>query len=312
MTDNEEKTENQELQPEPEKEAAGSQSEPEAEATPTGAVEAEAAENPEPETPADVEAAPEAAAAAAEGEEESQTGAEATASAKEAKPRKKTSRKSRRKKKAEVAKREVKVPEVKALEGEQAGLDPEIFGVKPKIAVLHEVVRAEFASRRRGTASAKNRSEVRGGGVKPWRQKGTGRARAGSSRMPHWTGGGIVFGPVPKDYKFKVNRKVRSRALKMALSARAGEGGFKVVDALPFEEPQTSAGIAVLEKLEVKYPLLVLLTEADDNAALSLRNIPRVDVTGADDLLVSDIMAARMVLATKEAVSELNRVVESR
>lgn len=224
---------------------------------------------------------------------------------KQAKPRKK-------KKKAAKPRPEVAVPEVKALTKTEARLNPDVFAVETRAGVLHEVVRAELASLRQGSASSKTRAEVRGGGAKPWRQKGTGRARAGSSRMPHWTGGGVAFGPRPRDYSFKVNRKIRSRALKMALSARVREGGFKVVDRLPFAEPKTAAAAAVLEGLDVAYPLLVLLTGADANAARSLRNLPRVGVCEAGDLKVSDIMAARMVLATKEAVEQLNRLGEAK
>jgi large subunit ribosomal protein L4 len=211
-------------------------------------------------------------------------------------------------KKIAASPQEISVPKVEVLDEEQAGLNPDVFEVTPKVGLIHQVVRAEFASMRQGTAASKNRAEVRGGGKKPWRQKGTGRARAGSTRMPHWTGGGVVFGPTPRDYSFKINRKVRRQALRMALSTRAREGGFKVVESLSFKEPKTAAAAAVLESLQVAYPLLVLLTEADENAALSFRNIPRVEVTDTDDLLVSEIMAARTILATKEAVERLNRI----
>ncbi|MHB8142511.1 MAG: 50S ribosomal protein L4 [Thermoleophilia bacterium] len=294
--------------------------EPEAAAGPGEAGQAEeaAAESVSDEAAAGPEAV-EAEAEAAEVEEAA--GAEETAAQPaekaEAKPaaekaKAKPARKAAKKAKAKAArkqarpKQEIKVPQVTALDEKDAGLKPEVFAVEPKLGVLHEVVRAEFASMRRGTASSKNRAEVSGGGVKPWRQKGTGRARAGSSRMPHWTGGGITFGPTPRDFSFKVNRKVRKQALKMALSVRVSEGSLKVVDALPFDEPKTAAAAAVLSGMDVNYPLLVLLTEADENAAMSFRNIPRVDVTDTGDLLVSDIMAARTVLVTREAVEQLN------
>jgi len=205
-----------------------------------------------------------------------------------------------------------KVPAVKALAAADVKFSPDVFKVEPKVGVLHEVVRSEMAARRSGSASTKTRAEVRGGGVKPWRQKGTGRARAGSSRMPHWTGGGVTFGPSPRDYSFKVNRKVRSKALKMALSARVNEGSLTVVDKLDFEEPKTAAAAAVLDSLDVAYPLLVLLTEADENAALSFRNLPRVDVCATGDLDVSDIMAARTLVVTSQALDELNRLGEGR
>lgn len=223
---------------------------------------------------------------------------------KEAKPRKK--------KAAARPKPEVAVPEVKTLTGKEAALNPDVFDVEPKVGVLHEVVRAEFASSRRGTASTKTRGEVRGGGAKPWRQKGTGRARAGSTRMPHWTGGGVAFGPTPRSYSFKVNRKVRSKALKMALSARAREGGLKIVDSLAFDRPQTAAAAAVLDSLDVAYPLLVLLTGEDVNAALSFRNLPRVGVCDAGDLKISDIMGARTLLATRQVIDQLNKLGEGK
>jgi len=221
----------------------------------------------------------------------------------EAKPAPKKKAKSKKKVEPKAA---VSVPAVKALDAKEAKLSPKVFAVEPKIGVLHEAVRAEMAAMRSGTASTKKRGEVRGGGVKPWRQKGTGRARAGSSRMPHWTGGGIAFGPKPRDYSFKVNRKVRAKALKMALSARAGEGSIKVVDGLPFNEPKTAAAAAVLDNLGVDYPLLVLLDDGDANAAMSFRNLPGVSVCNASELNVVDIMATRSVLLTSRVLEQLN------
>ncbi|MCL4472889.1 MAG: 50S ribosomal protein L4 [Actinobacteria bacterium] len=213
-------------------------------------------------------------------------------------------RKKARKKAAE--KPSIKVPEIKALGEKEVKLSPAVFAIEPKVGVLHEAVRAELAARRSGTASTKKRGEVSGGGAKPWRQKGTGRARAGSSRMPHWTGGGIAFGPKPRDYGFKVNRKVRAKALKMALSARASEGGIKVIDGLPFDEPKTAAAAAVLANLDLNYPLLVLVGEDDGNAAMSFRNLPQVTVVSAGELGVADIMATRSVLLTKHVLDQLN------
>jgi large subunit ribosomal protein L4 len=261
--------------------------EPQAEAAETEAVE-KAAE--EPAAEAEAKPAPKKKAAKAE-----------------AKPAKKAAPKKKAKTKKQAApKAEVKVPAVKAIDVKSAELNPDVFEVEPKVGVLHDVVRAEMAAQRRGTASTKRRGEVRGGGVKPWRQKGTGRARAGSSRMPHWTGGGVTFGPKPRDYKFKVNRKVRSKAMKMALSARVREGGLRVVDNLTFEEPKTQAAVAVLAELDVTYPLLVLIGEEDMNAALAFRNLPQVGVTVTSELDVTDIMGARTVLTTKGVVQQLN------
>ncbi|MEK7816769.1 MAG: 50S ribosomal protein L4 [Actinomycetota bacterium] len=264
---------------------------------------------------AEKDAAVEDKAAATE-EKDAAAEKKAKVSEKKAKPAKKAApgkeAKPKKKKKAVKPKAEVKVPAVKALSSQQLKLNPEVFAVEPKTGVLHEVVRAEFASMRQGSASTKTRGEVRGGGAKPWRQKGTGRARAGSNRMPHWTGGGVTFGPSPRDYSFKVNRKVKRKALKMALSARVSEGGFKVVDGLPFEEPKTAAAEAVLADLDVAYPLLVLLSGEEANAALAFRNLPRVGVRRAQNVMVSDIIGARTVLATKDAVEQLNRLGESK
>lgn len=214
--------------------------------------------------------------------------------------------KPKKKKKVSAPKAVINPPVVKVLDIKDAGLNPDVFEIEPKIGVLHEVARAEMAAMRQGNASTKRRGEVSGGGVKPWRQKGTGRARAGSSRMPHWTGGGITFGPKPRDYKFKVNRKTRSKALKMALSARVKEGGLKVVDNLTFPKAKTAAAAALLRDLDVAYPLLVLIDEEETNAILAFRNLPRVGVTVTSEIEINDIMGARMVLTTSGAVEKLN------
>lgn len=294
MTDKEEKTE--ETKPEAEVKAADkAKAEAKAEAKPKTEAKAKADAKPKAEAKpkADVKA-----------KAEPKTEAKPKADAKPA-PKKKA----KSKKKAAV-KAEVNVPAVKAMGEKDAKLSPEVFAVEPKIGVLHEAARAELAARRRGTSSTKKRGEVRGGGAKPWRQKGTGRARAGSSRMPHWTGGGIAFGPTPRDYSFKVNRKVRLKALKMALSARASEGSIKVVDALAFDEPKTAAAVAVLDGLDVSYPLLVLVGDDEANAAMSFRNLPRVAVCNAGELGVADVLAARTVLLTKPVLDKLNGMVD--
>ncbi len=263
------------------------------------------------------ETKPEAAEEASAGAE-AKAGVEPKAKAEEAKPKAKPEEpkakaapKKKAKKKA-VEKPAIKVPEIKALGEKEAKLSPAVFAIEPKVGVLHEAVRAELAARRSGSASTKKRGEVSGGGAKPWRQKGTGRARAGSSRMPHWTGGGIAFGPKPRDYGFKVNRKVRAKALKMALSARASEGSIKVIDGLPFDEPKTAAAAAVLANLDINYPLLVLVGEDDGNAAMSFRNLPQVTVVSAGELGVADVMATRSVLLTKQVLEQLNGLGESR
>lgn len=282
------------------------------EQTEAAEAEAEAAQS---ETIEEVEAEEAALEEEAEGAEAEPAEKKAAAGKKAAKAETKPKARKKAAKKAKKTVREkapVTVPEVNTLTAKDAGLNPKVFEVEPKVGVMHEVVRAEMASLRRGTASSKNRGEVRGGGKKPWRQKGTGRARAGSSRIPHWTGGGITFGPTPRDYNFKVNRKVRSKALWMALSARAREGGLKIVDRLVFEEPKTAAAEAVLDNLDVNYPLLVLVGDEDKNAIPSFRNLLSVEVTDTTDLLVSDVLEAHMVLASKEAIEQLNRMGEAR
>lgn len=297
------------------KEAEDTAAEVEAEAVEP---EAAAAAESEPEAEAVAEAEPEAEATEDAVDEE--VAVEAAAPAKESKPKaeskaKKPAKKKAAPKKAKKAKAprtDVKVPEVKTLAGKELELNPEVFEVEAKIGVIHEVVRAEMAARRKGTASTKNRAEVRGGGVKPWRQKGTGRARAGSSRIPHWTGGGVTFGPTPRDYTFKINRKMRSKAMKMALSARVKEGNLKVLEGLTFDEPKAAAAAALLKSLDVTYPLLLVVGENDANVALSFRNLPRVGVTDTDDLEVSDIIGARTVLTTSQVIEKLNTIGEAK
>jgi large subunit ribosomal protein L4 len=242
-------------------------------------------------------------------EKTEETKPEAKAKEPAAKPAPKKKARSKKKAPAPVI---MNIPSVKVLDDKEAKLSPKVFAVEPRVGVLHEAVRAELAARRSGSASTKKRGEVSGGGAKPWRQKGTGRARAGSSRMPHWTGGGVAFGPKPRDYSFKVNRKVRAKALKMALSARASEGSIKVVDGLPFDEPKTAAAAAVLDNLGLNYPLLVLVDEGDANAAMSFRNLPRVTVCSTGELGVADIMSTRTVLLTKQALEQLNGLGEIR
>src|SRR3954467_1803456 len=160
-------------------------------------------------------------------------------------------------------------------------LDDAAFGAEFNEPLVHESVRAELAARRQGTAATKTRGNVRGGGAKPWRQKGTGRARAGSSRSPIWTGGGTVFGPSPRHYTFKVNRKERRAALRSALSVHADRGSIHAIDPQPFvDEVSTKKAAALLGDL-IGGSILVILTDAHEQAALSFRNIDRVSVLPA-------------------------------
>ena len=184
-------------------------------------------------------------------------------------------------------------------------LEDATFGERFRGPLLHESVRAEQAARRRGTAATKTRAMVSGGGAKPWRQKGTGRARAGSSRSPIWTGGGVVFGPQPRSYTFKVNRKERRAALRSALSLHAGRGSIAVLDAGAFSEPKTRQAADLLDDWGQAQPTLVVLGAHESAAALSFRNLARVVVKTPEDVGITELLGAASVLATEEALGEL-------
>src|SRR5450759_1392597 len=176
--------------------------------------------------------------------------------------------------------------EVKDMAGKKVGtaeLAPSIFGVTPNTHAVHLVVRSQMAARRSGTHDTKTRGLVSGGGPKPWRQKGTGRARAGSNRSPIWTGGGTVFGPHPRSYTFKVNRKEQRAALRSALSLHAERGSLAVLDTAAFEAPKTRQALELLTGWGQPRPTLVVLAPEESAAALSFRNIARVSVSGAAD-----------------------------
>jgi large subunit ribosomal protein L4 len=191
------------------------------------------------------------------------------------------------------------------LGGGTVDLDPAAFEARFNMPLVHEAVRAELNARRRGTASTLTRGKVSGGGAKPWRQKGTGRARAGSSRSPVWTGGGIVFGPSPRSYAFKVNRKARRAALRGALSLHAGRESLALFDATSFDAPSTADAADLLADWGSKGPWLVLLSEDEANAGKSFRNIARVDVMPAGDAGVADIVGAASLLVSQTALDEL-------
>ncbi len=184
-------------------------------------------------------------------------------------------------------------------------LDDGAFGAGFRGPLVHQSVRAEQAARRRGTASTKTRGMVRGGGAKPWRQKGTGRARAGSSRSPIWTGGGIVFGPQPRSYTFKVNRKEQRAALRSALSLHAERRSIAILDADAFKAPKTSQAFELLEDWAQSAPTLVVLAPEESAAALSFRNIARVAVLSAADVGVTDLLGAASLLVSQAALEEL-------
>lgn len=177
-----------------------------------------------------------------------------------------------------------------------------VFNVEPNQQVLYEVVKAQRAAMRQGTHKTKGRSEVRGGGRKPWKQKGTGRARAGSTRSPIWVGGGTVFGPTPRDYSLKVNRKVRRLALKTVLTLKVRDEAFKVLDGLSLENIKTKGMIEVLNNLNLSGKIMIILPEGNEFVTKSARNIPGVKVTTVSHASVYEIMSYKNVLTTVDAV----------
>jgi large subunit ribosomal protein L4 len=185
-------------------------------------------------------------------------------------------------------------------------LDESAFGAKFNMSLVHETVRAELNARRQGTSSTKTRGQVSGGGAKPWRQKGTGRARAGSSRSPVWTGGGVVFGPSPRHYTVKVNRKARRAALASALSVHAERGSVAVFDAAKsFDAPSTADAAELLSEWGAALPVLVLLGEDEANAGLSFRNLVRIDAMPVSEAGVADVIGAASLLVSEAALPQL-------
>jgi large subunit ribosomal protein L4 len=191
------------------------------------------------------------------------------------------------------------------LGGGTVALDPGAFEAGFNMPLVHEAVRAELNARRRGTASTKTRGQVSGGGAKPWRQKGTGRARAGSSRSPIWTGGGTVFGPSPRNYTFKVNRKERRAALRSALSLHAERGSLAVFDGGAFTEPSTAQAVGLLNDWDPAEPILVVLGAEETAAWKSFRNIARVEAVPVEDTGVADLVGAASVLVSETALPVL-------
>ena len=196
------------------------------------------------------------------------------------------------------------------MEGKEVGtfeLNDAVFGVKVNEHLVHMAVVQQLANNRQGTQKAKTRSEVSGGGRKPWRQKGTGHARQGSTRSPQWTGGGMVFAPVPRDYSFKLNKKEKRAALKSALTDKVASGSLIVVDELKFDEIKTKNFVTVMSNLKVEAGLVVL-AEKDENVVLSARNAAKVDTTLVNALNVYDIMKAKSLVLTKDAVAKIEEV----
>jgi large subunit ribosomal protein L4 len=189
--------------------------------------------------------------------------------------------------------------------GAGVDLDAEAFGAPFNEALIHEAVRSELNARRQGTAATLTRARVRGGGTKPWRQKGTGRARAGSIRSPIWTGGGVVFGPQPRHYTFKVNRKARRAALRSALSVHADRGSIAMLDGGAFDEPSTKSAAAALAKWGQPAPTLVVLGEDEAAVGRSFRNLSSVTVRSAAGTGVADLIAAASLVVSQAALAEL-------
>lgn len=184
-------------------------------------------------------------------------------------------------------------------------LEESAFGASFHEPLVHQSVRAEQAARRRGTAATKTRAMVSGGSAKPWRQKGTGRARAGSSRSPLWTGGGVVFGPQPRSYTFKVNRKEQRAAFRSALSLHAQRGSLAVLDVSAFTAPKTSQARDLLDDWDQKTPTLVVLGAEESSAALSFRNLTRVAVLTPENVGIADLLGAASLLLSQAALEQI-------
>ncbi|MBF1026727.1 MAG: 50S ribosomal protein L4 [Lachnospiraceae bacterium] len=197
------------------------------------------------------------------------------------------------------------------MKGDEVGnieLNDEIFGADVNEHLIYMAVKQQLANRRQGTQKAKTRSEVSGGGRKPWRQKGTGHARQGSTRSPQWTGGGVVFAPVPRDYSFKMNKKEKRAALKGALTDKAQKGSIIVLDELKMEEKKTKAFAEVMKNIKAEGKSYVVIGDNDQNVILSARNLPGVKTSVSDLINVYDIMNAKTLVVTKEAVAKIEEV----
>ncbi|MDR1733440.1 MAG: 50S ribosomal protein L4 [Oscillospiraceae bacterium] len=194
---------------------------------------------------------------------------------------------------------------------EQINLSDEVFGITPHIPAMHLVVKSYLANQRRGTQSTLTRGEVSGGGKKPWRQKGTGRARQGSTRSPQWTHGGVALGPKPRDYVIDVNKKVRRLAIKSALSAKVADSEVKVLDTFGLEGIKTKEAAAVLDALEVGKKTLIVVPENDEYTYKSARNIAGVKVVPTNSVCVYDVLNANTLLLLKDSVAALEALYAS-
>lgn len=187
-------------------------------------------------------------------------------------------------------------------------LNDNVFGIEVNEHAVYEAVKSLLANKRQGTQSVKTRGEVRGGGRKPWRQKGTGRARQGSTRSPNWVGGGVVFAPKPRDYSYRINRKVRQLAMKSALTSKVENAELKVLDTLTFDAPKTKEMLAVLKNLNVGKKTLIVLAEVDDAVIKSANNLPNVETTLVNTLNVYDILNNDSFIMTEAAVRKVEEV----
>ena len=197
------------------------------------------------------------------------------------------------------------------MDGKEVGkidLNDAVFGVEVNEHLVHMAVVQHLANRRQGTQKAKTRSEVSGGGRKPWRQKGTGHARQGSTRSPQWTGGGVVFAPVPRDYSFKMNKKEKRAALKSALTDKVANNKLIVVDKLAFDEIKTKSFVTVLNNLKVEGKSLVVLNENDEKVVKSAKNIPTTKTALTSTINVYDILNAKTLVVTQDAVKTIEEV----
>lgn len=197
------------------------------------------------------------------------------------------------------------------IKGEKVGditLNENVWGIEPNDAVLYDALTLARNNQRQGTAATKTRSEVSGGGIKPWKQKGTGRARQGSIRAPHWVGGGVVFGPHPRSFAKKMNRKERRLALKSALSYKVIESEMIVVDSFNMETPKTKEALTVLNNLKVDKKILLVVDELNDNVILATRNIKEIVLLEASEINTYDIIAADNMIITEKAVKAIEEV----
>ena len=201
----------------------------------------------------------------------------------------------------------VKVYDIEGNEVETLELNDAVFGVEINEHIMHKAVVGQLANSRQGTQSAKTRSEVSGGGRKPWRQKGTGHARQGSTRSPQWTGGGVVFAPVPRDYSFKLNKKEKRAALKSVLTSKVADGKFVVVDELKLDEIKTKKFVEVMNNLKVE-KALVVLDDMNENVIASAANVPTVKTAQTNELNVFDALKYDTVVVTKAAVATIEEV----